>query len=223
MIAGIDIVARLAHMLDVFFAWLPRLVGGLVVLLIGYFVARIISRILVRVLGRSGFDSLLSKGALGRFLARLGTPSKLVGTIVFWVLFFGSFGIAAQATGITALTSFVGHVYAYVPNVIAALAILIVAALLANIVGGLLKRTLREGPLSAIAVSAAPVLILIVASFMALEQLKIAQGIVIITYAAIVGSIALGAALAFGLGGREHASAMLGRATEGGNRPIVPE
>lgn len=218
MIGSVDIAARLAHMLDIFFGWLPRLAGGIVVLLIGYLVARVVSRLIRRVLQRTPVDSLLSKGGLGAVTAKLGTPSNLLASIAFWVIFLGVFGLAAQVTGIGALTTFVGHVYAYIPNVIAALAILIVAALLAMAAGDILTRMLPPGPIATIAVSATPVLILVIAAFMALEQLRIAQAIVTITYAAIVGSIALGAALAFGLGGREHAGAVLSSARQSAGR-----
>jgi hypothetical protein len=55
----------------------------------------------------------------------------------------------------------------------------------------------------------APILVMTIATFMILDQLKIAEDIVVITYAALLGSIALAAALAFGLGGRDVASEML--------------
>jgi hypothetical protein len=66
-----------------------------------------------------------------------------------------------------------------------------------------------ETPLGKIVATAAPILIMAIATFMILDQLKIAHNIVVITYAALMGAIALGAALAFGLGGREVAREML--------------
>ena len=63
--------------------------------------------------------------------------------------------------------------------------------------------------LGRIVATAAPVLVMTIATFMILDQLKIAEDIVVITYAALLGSIALGSALAFGLGGRDVAREML--------------
>ena len=66
-----------------------------------------------------------------------------------------------------------------------------------------------DTPTGRIVATAAPILVMTIATFMILDQLKIAEDIVVITYAALLGSIALGAALAFGLGGREVAAEML--------------
>jgi hypothetical protein len=63
--------------------------------------------------------------------------------------------------------------------------------------------------LGKVVATAVPVLIMTIATFMILDQLKIAHNIVVITYAALLGAIALGSALAFGLGGREVAAELL--------------
>ena len=73
-----------------------------------------------------------------------------------------------------------------------------------------------DTPLGKIVATAAPVLIMTIATFMILDQLQIAHNIVVITYAALLGAIALGAALAFGLGGRDVAAQMLQGAYEKG-------
>jgi hypothetical protein len=71
-------------------------------------------------------------------------------------------------------------------------------------------------PLGKIVGTAAPILVMAIAGFMILDQLQIAPDIVRITYAAILGAIALGSALAFGLGGRDVARQMLESAYEKG-------
>jgi hypothetical protein len=100
-------------------------------------------------------------------------------------------------------------VWSYIPNVIAAFLIFLVAAALAGGVATVVDRTMGDTSLGRIAKTAAPVLIMAIAVFMILEQLKIATQIVTITYAALMGAIALGSALAFGLGGREVAGDLL--------------
>jgi hypothetical protein len=111
--------------------------------------------------------------------------------------------------GIAALTAFVGAIWAYIPNVIAALAIFLIAGAISAAVAGLVGRTMGDTPLGKIVATAVPIIVMSIAVFMMLEQLKIATQIVTITYAAIWGAIALGSALAFGLGGREVAARML--------------
>lgn len=194
----------------VFFAWLPRLAGALLVLLIGYFVAKLVAKLLWRGLHRAGLDRTLHSGQGGNIVQRVtSSPSYLVGRLAFWAIFLGAVSLAAAVLGIAALTGFVAAIWAYIPNVIAALAIFVIAGAISAAVAGLVGRTMGDTPLGKIVATAVPVIVMSIAVFMILEQLKIATQIVTITYAAIWGAIALGSALAFGLGGRDVAARML--------------
>src|SRR5205085_11834503 len=95
------------------------------------------------------------------------------------------------------------------PNVIAALAIFLVAGLIAGAVSTLASRVLGDTGLGRVVATGVPILVMTIATFMILNQLKIAPAIVTITYAALLGAVALGSALAFGLGGRDVAARML--------------
>ena len=205
--------------LTVFFEWLPRLGGALLVLVIGYFVAKLVAKLVWRVLQRGGFDRALHSGQGGNFVQRVtDSPSQLLGRIAFWALFLGAISLAASVLGIAALTGFVAAIWAYLPNVIAALAIFLVAGAIAAGVAGLVGKTMGDTPLGKIVATAVPVIVMSIAVFMILAQLKIATQIVVITYAAIWGAIALGSALAFGLGGRDVAARMLEGAYDAGQR-----
>jgi len=195
---------------SVFFEWLPRVVGFVVVLLIGYLIAKLVGKLVHHATHRAGLDRTLHTGAGGNFIQRVvPAPSRLLGRITFWALFLGALSIAASVLGIAALTAFVGAVWAYIPNVIAALLIFLVAGAVAAAVVGLVRRVMGDTALGTIVATVVPILVMTIATFMILEQLKIAPGIVRITYTALVGGIALAAALAFGLGGREVAARML--------------
>ena len=195
---------------SVFFAWLPRAVGFVVVLLIGYIIAKVIGKLVYRLTHRAGLDRALHGGTGGNLIQRaVPSPSRLLGKVTFWVLFLGAISIAASVLGIAALTAFVGAVWAYIPNVIAALLIFLIAGAVAGAVATLVQRVMGDTALGKIVAAAVPILVMTIATFMILEQLKIAPGIVRITYTALVGCIALAAALAFGLGGREVAARML--------------
>ena len=106
----------------------------------------------------------------------------------------------------------------YVPNLLAALLIFLVASAIAAAVATLVTRTMGDTATGRIVRAVAPVLIMGIAVFMILEELEIAESIVVITYAALMGAIALGMALAFGLGGRDVASQMLQGAYVAGQR-----
>ncbi len=199
------------------FAFIPELIAALIVLIIGYFVAKIVAGVISRLLHRAGADRALTQGQGGQYVSRVTrSPSKLLGRIVFWVLFLGVISLAVSVLGINALTNFVGAIFAYLPNVLAALLIFLVAGAIAGAVAALVARLMGDTPTGKIVASVAPVLIMAIAAFMILDQLKIAEDIVQITYAGLVGAIALGAALAFGLGGRDVAGHLLGDAYDKG-------
>jgi hypothetical protein len=202
---------------DVFFAWLPHVLGFIAVLLIGWIVARIVGKLVAGVTHRAGLDRAVHRGTGGNFLQRVvPRPSHLVGRIVFWVLFLSAISLAAAVLGVAALTAFVGAVWAYLPNVLAAVLIFLVASAIAGGVVTLVNRTMGDTPLGKIVATAVPVLVLTIATFMILEQLKIAHDIVVTTYTLVLGAIALASALAFGLGGRDVARQMLEGAYEKG-------
>jgi hypothetical protein len=202
---------------DVFFAWLPHVLGFIAVLLIGWIVARVVGKLVSGVTHRAGLDRAVHNGTGGSFLQRVvPRPSHLVGRIVFWVLFLSAISLAAAVLGVAALTAFVGAVWAYLPNVLAAVLIFLVASAIAGGVVTLVNRTMGDTPLGKIVATAVPVLVLTIATFMILEQLKIAHDIVVTTYTLVLGAIALASALAFGLGGRDVARQMLEGAYEKG-------
>jgi hypothetical protein len=192
------------------FAWLPKLVGALLVLFIAYVIANALGKLVERIMHGFNLDSLVHRGRGGRMIARVvSSPARLLGRLTFWLLFLFGISIAIGILGIPALDAIVRGIYAYIPNVIAAILIFLVAGGIAAAVDAFILRVLGDTPTGKIAASIAPVVIMGIAVFMILDQLKIAPTIVTITYAALMGSLFLGLALAFGLGGREVAARML--------------
>jgi hypothetical protein len=194
----------------VFFEWVPHVLGFIAVLLIGWIIARVLGRIAWKATHKAGLDRAVHGGTGGNFLQRVvPAPSRLVGRLVFWAIMLGAISLAAAVLGIGALTAFVGAVWAYLPNVLAAVLIFLAASAIAAGVAALVQRTMGETALGKIVATAVPILVMTIATFMILEQLKIAHDIVVTTYTLLLGAIALGAALAFGLGGRDVAGRML--------------
>ena len=204
---------------DEFFVWLPRLLAFVALVVIGYIVAKLVGGLVQRVLWRGGFDRLLQRGTGGSYVTRVvRSPSGLLGTLTFWAVFLGALSIAVDVLGIAALEDLVHAVWAYIPNVLAALLIFLVASLIATALVELVDRTMGDTPTGGIVKAVAPVLVMAIAVFMILDQLRIATNIVVITYAALVGAVALGMALAFGLGGRDVAGRILEAAYTQGER-----
>jgi hypothetical protein len=212
-----DIGNSIERGFTVFFAWVPALLGALAILAIGYVVAKVVGKVVWRALHRAGLDRTLHTGHGGTFVQKItATPSRLLGTIAFWAILLGTISLAVSVLGIEALTNFVAAIYAYLPNVLAALLIFLVAGAVSAGVATLAQRTLAGTTLGKIVATAAPILVMTIATFMILDQLQIAENIVTITYAGLIGAIALGSALAFGLGGRDVARQMLEGAYEKG-------
>jgi hypothetical protein len=203
--------------LDNLIGFLPNLIGFLIILVIGYVIARVVKSLVTTVLEKIGTDRAMHTGSTGEYINRAAPgfkPSSAVGTIAFWFLFLGALAIAVAQLGIAALDNFVGAVVAYLPNVVAAILIFVVAVAVSGAVGTLIARTMRDTPSGKVVGAVAPVLIMAIGVFMVLDQLNIAPQIVTITYAALLGGVFLAMALAFGLGGRDVAGRMLSEAYE---------
>src|SRR5215204_1412821 len=210
LFAALNIGDSIERGFDTFFAWLPALAGAIVVLIIGYFIAKFVGKLITTLLTRAGLDRNMLSGKTGEWVSKVAaSPSRLIGRIAFWVLFLAFVSIAASVLGIEAVSAFVAAVWSYIPNVIAALAIFLVAGAISAGVATLATRLMGDTPTGRVVATAAPILVMTIATFMILEQLKIAHDIVVTTYTLLLGAVALGAALAFGLGGRDVAARML--------------
>jgi len=207
--SGFDVLGSLQSGFTQFVNYLPQLIGALLVLLIGYIIAKILNKVVTKLLQKARLDQRLDANSGGRFVEKLspdGKPSRLVGGVIFWVIMLFVITSAIGTLGIPALTGFMNQVLSWLPNVIAALIIFVVAALVAGAIGGVVHKTMGDTPTGRVVRAAVPTLIMAIAVFMILTQLGIAQVIVTTTYIALIGALALASALAFGLGGRDAAA-----------------
>jgi hypothetical protein len=192
------------------FEYLPQVIGALLILIIGYFVAAGLRSLTRRALHRVRFDRSVNVAKGGGVVSRLiESPSRFVSKIVFWAIMLGVISLAVSALNLPALTAFVGAIYAYLPNVFAAILIFLVASAVSVGAVGLVQRVMGNTPTGRLISAVVPSITLSIAVFMILNQLGIARDIVNITYTAIMGALALGLALAFGLGGRDVAARIL--------------
>ncbi len=210
--AAVKLGDSVQNALDSFFGFLPNLLGFLIILIVGYVIARIVKGIITKLLQKAGLDKALHSGHSGQYVEKLSpgaSPAKLIGSVVFWLIFVFVLSAAIGALKIPAITAFMNQVLAYLPNVIAAIVIFVIAGAVAGAAGALVVKTMGDTPTGKIIGTAVPALVMGIALFMVLNQLHIAPQIVTITYAALLGAVALGGALAFGLGGRDVARRML--------------
>ncbi len=209
---AVDVGDSFQRSLDAFFGFLPNLLAFIVILVIGYIVARVVKTLVSKGLQKLGVDQRLHESDASKYVDAVSpgaSPSNAIATVVFWLIFLFFFVAAIGALKIPAVTTFMNQVLAYLPNVIAAILIFVVAALIAGAIAAAVTRVMGDTPTGKVAATVLPALVMVIALFMILEQLQIAPEIVRIAFAATVGALALGLALAFGLGGRPIAQKML--------------
>ncbi len=196
--------------------WLPRLVGALLVLIVGYIVAKVVSNIVGRLLGKLDLESYVAKTPAKDMVDRMGswTLAKISALAVFWLIWLSVIGMALGVLNIESVNDGIAAVWGYLPNVVGALAIVVVGVFAAGFVRDLLGNVTSGTSYGAIVTALTPAVILVLTGFMALDQLKIAEDIVETAFTLILGAIALGSAIAFGLGGKEHAAKLLDAASE---------
>jgi Conserved TM helix len=182
----------------------------LIILLIGWLLSKIIRTVVTKSLKTAKFNELSSRIELDKLLSKGGityTFSDLIGVICYWLCILITFMVAVNSVGLTIAADLLNKVVLYIPNVIAALFILIlgmfVSTLLKNIVQTAANNAgLNQGKLLAQVVE---FIVIAFAVFVGLEQLQIGIRITELTLGIVLGSVGLGLALAFGLGCKELA------------------
>ena len=162
-LAAVDIGASLQKGLDSFVGFVPKFIGFLIVLAIGYIVAKVVKKLVVTLLEKVGFDKAMHSGSVGEHVNKAApdfSPSNLIGAVAFWFIFLGAISIAVSQLGIPALNTFVASIAAYLPNVVAALLIFVIAGVVAAAIGGLVARTMGDTPTGKIVGSVVPVLVM---------------------------------------------------------------
>jgi hypothetical protein len=198
---------RLQESFAAFWEYIPALFGSAVVLLAGYLIAKLMQKGAARLLRRVHLNDVLKKGGVVP-LDRVGShlnPTLAIANLLFWLVMFSAMLLAANALGLDSLASLFSELVSYIPSVVAAVVIIIVGIVLGDFVGGLIGAStvaLHGGPTLARVGKGGVVLL---AVFMALQELGVATEIVTTAFAIIFGAIALALSLSFGLGNRELA------------------
>ena len=197
---------------EVFGELIPALLGALVIVFAGYLLAKVLEKIVDRFLKRIGLNRMLERGGVMEAVERSGShvnPSRVISNLVFWLVMFAVILVAANALGLESLASVFGELVSYIPSVIAAIVIILVGIVLGQFVGGLIAASAGalHGGRALARVGSGGVILLAV--FMALQELGIATDIVTTAFAILFGAIALALALAFGLGSRELAGEIM--------------
>ena len=202
------------QMLTKILAYLPILLGALIILIVGWIVAKLIRRAVDLLLKVVRFDVMANKTGITEVLRKGDlkiTAREVVSSIVYWLIIIMVLVMTVDALGLPKASDILSTVFAYVPKVIAALLVLIVAMFLAGFVSGIVRTACgnanlpRPGLIAGISRWA----IIIFAVTIAMEELGIAPLLVGTAFNIILGGVVLALAIAFGLGGKDAAARYL--------------
>jgi hypothetical protein len=199
------------NMLNTILAAIPNIFAAAVVLLISYVVGRLAAGLVANLLAGIGFNTLPARLGMTRTTPTVGqrTPAELVGSLVLIAIMLFASVEAARLLGFGALAELLAQFIHLGGQILLGLIVFGIGLYLANLAANLIE---ASGATNARLLAwAARVAILVLSSAMALRQMGIANEIVNLAFALLLGAIAVAAALAFGLGGRETA----GRELEG--------
>jgi len=183
----------------------------IVILIIGWVIAKIIKTLVTRILRAIKLDQLSDRIDLDNILAKGGISyslSELIGVICYWLALLITFVVAVNAIGLTVAADLLNRIVLYVPNIIAAIFILILGMFVATLLSNIVKTAANNAGVSQTKLlgKVVEVMVIIFTIAIALEQLGIAAKIIELTISILLASIGLSAALAFGLGCRDLAA-----------------
>lgn len=194
--------------------FLPNLISAVLILLIGWILAKVVEKIFARVLKTVKVDEVSEKRGIGKMLQDIGIerkPSDLGGRILFWILLFLFLIPALETLNLNYVSQIIGQFLAYVPNIVAAILIFIIGLTVAKILGGSVAASAKGAGLeyaSAVGLFIKYFITLIVI-ILGLAQLGIQTNILTIIFAVLVVSCGLAIALSLGLGSRAVVSNIL--------------
>jgi len=191
--------------------FLPLLLGAIIIFIIGWIIAIWIGKLASGILGAIKFDKIFEgagwKEAFDKAEIKV-TPSDFIGAIVKWILIIVFLIVAADILGWVAFAALLTKLLAWIPNLVVSIAIFVVAVVLADILGKMVKASVNKMGVSLTNFlgSAVKWAIYVFAVFAILLQLGIAASIVNTLVIGFVATLVLSFGLAFGLGGKEAAA-----------------
>lgn len=211
---GDVIVASLQQVWTSVVQFIPLLLGAVLVFLVGWVIATALGKLVEQIIRALKIDELLAKFNFEKPLMKLGWKlhaSTLIGTFVKWFLIVVFLLAAVNILGLTQVSDFLTDILLYIPNIVVAAIILIIAALVSGVVEQLVRGSVEAAGYgeSALVGVIARWSIWIFAFVAVLLQLGIAAALVQTLITGFVAAIAIALGLSFGLGGKDTAAAVL--------------
>jgi len=201
------IMASLQNLWDGFVAFIPALLGALVVFIVGWLVAMALGKIVTRILQAIQIDKIFDQLGIMKAVHKSGLDwefSGFMGWIVKWFLLIAFFLAAADILGLSEVAAFLTAILAYIPNIFVAALILVIAALVSDFLEKLIKASIKAADFSAPKVVGVMVRwsVWIFAFLAVFNQLGIASTLINTFFMGFIAFLALAGGLAFGFGGQ---------------------
>jgi hypothetical protein len=195
--------------------FLPNILAAILILIVGWIIARLLKAAVARGLKLVKFSTLTQRAGIDEFLAKgevKESAGDLIAVLVYWLVMLIVLVTAVNALGLEVASRLLNQILLYIPNIIVAVVVVVVGLYAANFVAALVRTAAANaGITEAGLIAALSRYALIIFTFaIALNQLRIGQEIVANGFLILLGAAALGAALALGLGGRDLVSKFLG-------------
>jgi hypothetical protein len=189
-------------LLDTVIQFLPKLIGFLLILIIGYFIAKALQKIINKVLEKVGFDNAVEKGGIKKALEKSQyDASDILAKIVFYAVMLFVLSTAFGVFGQNPISDYLAAIIGYLPKVFVAILILVIASAIAAGVKLLVQNTLGGLSYGKVLANVASIVILALGVIAALNQLQIAQNVVnAVLYASLAAVVGI-AIVAIGGGG----------------------
>ncbi len=193
---------------------IPRILGFILIVAIGWFLASLLAKGVMTLLRAIRFDDIVRKGGVSNFMNRLGTgtdPAEIVAGLVKWIVRIVVLLVAFDTLGLPAVSDVLRQLLLWLPNLIVALVILFIAGVLANALADIVRASTSDAGFSNpnLLANVARTAVWAFGIVVAVNQLGIAQALINTLFMGFVGAISLAAGLAFGLGGRDRAAQTL--------------
>lgn len=207
---GAAVMTSLTAALSLFLAAIPRIVGFIVILIIGWLISGVLAAAMAALLRAVRFNDLAQRSGLSGFVQNMGVRKDTAGVladVVKWFVRLIVLVVAFDALGLPAVSAVFQQFLLWIPNLIVAVVILVIAGLAANALGDLIRGSTAQAGFSNpdLLATIARVAVWSFGIVVAVNQIGIAQTLVNTLFMGFIGALALAAGLAFGLGGRETA------------------
>lgn len=191
-------------------AWLPKVIGALIVLVIGLFIADLVRKFAKIVLQSLKVDKVSEKVGVNRVLKTAGVGigiSGILSELINWIIILVFLSASASILGIAAVTDFINKIINWLPSIFAGLVIMLLGVLAAEAIGKALDNVKNGAAYKNIVRWT----IWVVAFITAIEQIGINISFITDNVKLIVAGGVLALALSFGLGGRDKAKEIIER------------